>query len=330
MIVVKEVIDMSRNYFPYITEMVDEKAKTNEVFIDAHFQAVMMLSLYGFLTHYGENFLPLIQKAFYECQFYFTEKPLSQLLLEQKITEQNFANFSDEDGQIALFCPKDMYYFDKSGKAIYEKRPLKIFCSCYNCDANELLIAFSHEFYHLLKSYYHTHYLESDSSYVIRSGLHYFTGTHYQQEVIEDTKNEILDEVITIFQTSDIMREIQKLTVDEITINCARTYFSELELTSLDEPFGYLYSAVMFAPLWDSIGFKTMIEEPLIFGNTEVIENNFNDIVGGDLFTLFSTSLDELESEKASVESFKTAVILVRDIINLYQKNDTFSYKKKR
>lgn len=330
MIVAKEVIIMNKGYFQYITEMVEEKTKINEGCIDSRFQAVMMLSLYGFLAHYGNSFLPLIQKVFYECEFYFTDGPLSQLLLEKQITEQNFGNFSDEDGQIALFCPQDMYYFDKSGKAIYEKRPLKIFCSSSNCNANELLIAFSHEFYHLLKSYYHTQSLENDTSYVIRSGLHYFTGTQHQQEVIESTKNEILDEVITIFQTSDIMLEVQKLKEEELPTNCIRSYFKELELTTLDEPFGYAYSVVMFAPLWESTSFKDMIEEPLIFGNTEEIEHHFNTIVGSELFSLFSSSLDELESEDASVDSFKTAVVLVRDIINLYQKNDAFSYKKKR
>lgn len=330
MIVTKVVIIMSKDYFQYITEMVNQKAKINGSVIDSRFQAVMMLSLYGFLAHYGSNFLPLIQKAFYECQFYFTDEPLSKLLLEQQITEQNFGNFSDDDGQIALFCPQDMYSFDKSGNAIYEKRPLKIFCSSSNCNANELLIAFSHEFYHLLKSYYHTHYLENDSSYVIRSGLHCFMGTLQQQEVIERNKNEILDEVITTFQTSDIMLEVQKLKEDELPTDSMHSYFKELELKSLDEPFGYVYSAVMFAPLWESASFKTMIEEPLIFGNIEEIEQHFNTIVGNELFSLFSSSFDELESEDASVDSFKTAVVLVRDIINLYQKNDTFSYKKKR
>ena len=147
--------------------------------------------------------------------------------------------------------------------------------------------------------------------------------------IYESQQAEILDEVINVFQTSDIMKEIKQLTHSKNLSYSLEEYLKTLDFDTLDEPFGYTSAAIMLDSLWNRTHFKEQIKKPLVIGNISVIKKHFNTMVGDDLFTSFADSFDELENPQATEESFKNAVQFIRDTTKLYQLHESFCYKKR-
>ena len=139
----------------------------------------------------------------------------------------------------------------------------------------------------------------------------------------------MLDEVINVFQTSDIMKEIKQLMRSRSLSYSLQEYLKTLDFDTLDEPFGYTSAAIMLDSLWNRTHFKEQIKKPLVIGNISVIKKHFNTMVGDDLFTSFADSFDELENPQATEESFKNAVQFIRDTTKLYQLHESFCYKKR-
>lgn len=228
----------------------------------------------------------------------------------------------------AISTSNQLYYFDKDGRCVFEQDPPKLFCSTLGVSQNDLLNIFTHELNHLLKSRIKSHGRIGTNGYWLRNGLHYFTSYLQDRFIYESQQAEMLDEVINVFQTSDIMKEIKQLDSYRFSYPL-QSYLRTLDFESLDEPFGYTLTATMLEQFWRNTNFKEQIKRPLILGNLSIIEEDFNRMVEDDLFSSFADSFDELENPQATEESFTNAVLFIRDTTKIYQLHENFSMKRK-
>lgn len=286
------------------------------------------VSLAGCLLYYGKWILPILQNLVLESEFFIESRPLEDIVRDHQ--KQNMTFFTEDSFTecLATSTSNYLYYFEKDGTCIFEQDYPRLFCSTLEDNPNDLLNSFTHEVNHLLKSRLKSHGKIDSNGYWLRNGIRYFTSYAQDGFIYEVQQAEILDEVINVFQTSDIMKEIKQF------ISCRfpyslQPYLKTLDFESLDEPFGYTLTATMFDTFWRKTNFKEQIKKPLVMGDIPIIEENFNQMVENDLFSSFADSFDELENPQATVESFKDAVLFIRDTTKIYQLKENFSAKRK-
>lgn len=290
---------------------------------------MMVVSLTGFLFYYGKWVLPILQDLVLESEFIIESRPLEDIIRDHQKHDMTFFLEDSFTDCPAISTSNQLYYFEKDGTCIFEQDYPRLFCSTLEANPNDLLNIFTHEINHLLKSRLNSHGKIDSNGYWLRNGIHYFTSYSQDGFIYEVQQAEILDEVINVFQTSDIMKKIKLLTKHgDFPFSC-QPYLNTLNFESLDEPFGYTLAATMLDSFWRETNFKEQIKKPLVFGNISIIENNFNQMVEEELFSSFADSFDELENPQATEESFKNAVAFIRDTTKIYQLHEKFSTKRK-
>ena len=286
------------------------------------------VSLTGFLLYYGKWVLPILRDLVFESDFFIESRPLKEIIEDHQDQEMKIFSEDDFTECPAISTSNQLYYFDKDGRCVFEQAPPKLFCSTLGVSQNDLLSVGSHELNHLLKSRIKSHGRIGTNGYWLRNGLHYFTSYLQDRFIYESQQAEMLDEVINVFQTSDIMKEIKQLDSYRFSYPL-QSYLRTLDFESLDEPFGYTLTATMLEQFWRNTNFKEQIKRPLILGNLSIIEEDFNRMVEDDLFSSFADSFDELENPQATEESFTNAVLFIRDTTKIYQLHESFSMKRK-
>ena len=286
------------------------------------------VSLTGFLLYYGKWVLPILRDLVFESDFFIESRPLKEIIEDHQDQEMKIFSEDDFTECPAISTSNQLYYFDKDGRCVFEQAPPKLFCSTLGVSQNDLLNIFTHELNHLLKSRIKSHGRIGTNGYWLRNGLHYFTSYLQDRFIYESQQAEMLDEVINVFQTSDIMKDIKQLDSYRFSYPL-QSYLRTLDFESLDEPFGYTLTATMLEQFWRNTNFKEEIKRPLILGNLSIIEEDFNRMVEDDLFSSFVDSFDELENPQATEESFTNAVLFIRDTTKIYQLHESFSMKRK-
>ena len=256
------------------------------------------VSLTGFLLYYGKWVLPILRDLVFESDFFIESRPLKEIIEDHQDQEMKIFSEDDFTECPAISTSNQLYYFDKDGRCVFEQDPPKLFCSTLGVSQNDLLNIFTHELNHLLKSRIKSHGRIGTNGYWLRNGLHYFTSYLQDRFIYESQQAEMLDEVINVFQTSDIMKEIKQLDSYRFSYPL-QSYLRTLDFESLDEPFGYTLTATMLEQFWRNTNFKEQIKRPLILGNLSIIEEDFNRMVEDDLFSSFADSFDELENPQA-------------------------------
>lgn len=286
------------------------------------------VSLTGFLLYYGKWVLPILRELVFESDFFIESRPLKEIIEDHQYQEMKIFSEDDFTECPAISTSNQLYYFEKDGRCIFEQDHPKLFCSTLGVSQNDLLNIFTHELNHLLKSRIKSHGRIGTNGYWLRNGLHYFTSYLQDRFIYESQQAEMLDEIINVFQTSDIMKEIKQLDSYRFSYPL-QSYLRTLDFESLDEPFGYTLTATMLEQFWRNTNFKEQIKRPLILGNLSIIEEDFNRMVEDDLFSSFADSFDELENPQATEESFTNAVLFIRDTTKIYQLHESFSMKRK-
>lgn len=277
-----------------------------------------ILSCYGLLSKFGENYTPLIENLFQNTNFYTENKTLQEILLENNTLSHIPVELETENTSIiAVSFFSDDLFFNEYGKVIHKKTNPKIFCSTLTQSKNDILNVFTHEASHLIKGAINNVTKEPYNSFTIRCGLNTVKYYIENEDIYTLNKNRTLDEIINVFQVSDIMSEIKKLTPEELPKE-ARSYFQELDLNTLDDPYGYDFFHDICLPLWQNEHFKTNIEDHIITGELDEIANDFDKIVDSPLFEDFSYYLDCIEIKIENNEEIYELVEWIISTIKIY------------
>ncbi len=174
-----------------------------------------------------------------------------------------------------------------------------------------------HEFSHLIKAFFNSYSYNPTGYLKIRNGLNIYESW---PDGSEKKTNLIFDEVINSLQTKDMTQNIKNLNSSIFTKE-EKNFFENLDLNYLSEIQGYEDISHLFENIWQYEDFKNVFENDLIIGNISNIENNFNNLIGINLFKKLSKALDLFyyHEDKISAQLIKNTIILLE--ITLKEKN---------
>lgn len=259
---------------------------------------LLVIGCYALLSKFGELYSPIVEKVMLNTDFYIGKKPLS-LLLEEGGIEAEDAFRGDEyyDNELtvtAISSPGVYLSISEVGTIIFERDTPAIFCTTIDEDATTVLNAFVHEASHLVKSTVNVVYSDSPTHFLIRNGLNIFGYSFEKDTPVEPSDNSMLDEVINVLQTSDMMKAVKELNGCPMKKE-VEDFYKELDLDRIDLLYGYDELTSFVLPLWSNDYFRSSIEDNIVIGKIDRIRNDFDSIMGHNSFHYYSTYLDYID-----------------------------------
>lgn len=259
---------------------------------------LLVMGCFALLSKFGGEYLPIVEKVMLETNFYIGKKPLSELLNEGSISAEDAfrgEEFYDTEVTVtAISSPGVMLWINDDGKIMMEKDTPAIFCTTIDGDATTILNAFVHEVAHLIKSTVNVVYSDSPKHFLVRNGLNIFGLSFERNSPLEPNDNSMLDEVINVLQTSDMMRAVKELNGSFMSDEVFR-FYRELDLDRIDLLYGYDELTSFVLPLWSNDYFRSSIEDNIVIGRIDRIKNDFDSIMGANSFHYYSTYLDYID-----------------------------------
>lgn len=294
------------------------------------YYGLLVLSCYALLTKF-ENYIDIIDHRFQTTQFYIENEPIDKLLLRTGNTVMmNDINIKTLERVLGLSNSGNVFLLNKNQKLVRAKQGNgEVLCTItgdYNQDLNTLI----HELSHLIKSFMNSIFIAGKDTAITRNGLSVIERVRVNGGYQVFEKNTILDEVVNVLQTSEMLKEIANLD-QEMMDEEIQQVFQRLNLKTLgNETSGFAEEINLFMPLWNNEHFKEMIENNIVDGNLDKIEKDFNTAIGDlNIFRPFSDSFD-IMYHSTGIEK-QTRIDYVTSIIQLYNRmrpNPTFSKKK--
>lgn len=259
---------------------------------------LLVIGCYALLSKFGELYSPIVEKVMLNTDFYIGKKPLS-LLLEEGGIEAEDAFRGDEyyDNELtvtAISSPGVYLSISEVGTILFERETPAIFCTTVDEDATTVLNAFVHEASHLVKSTVNVVYSDSPTHFLIRNGLNVFGYSFEKDTPVEPSDNSMLDEVINVLQTSDMMKAVKELDGCPMKKE-VENFYKELDLDRIDLLYGYDELTSFVLPLWSNDYFRSSIEDNIVIGKIDRIRNDFDSIMGHNSFHYYSTYLDYID-----------------------------------
>ena len=280
------------------------------------------------LGKYGDTFLSLVEKVFNESNFVISDDNVLKLAEEMGINEFSFADLDSNELKFidGLSFNGIHYYFNYDGKVNKDFSNPVVIISSIGMNNNILLNTFIHEVNHLIKSQIDAEFCEEFNFYSVRCGLSLYEVNYSNGILIDNNLFNTLDEIINVYQTTDMMIYLEELKDLNFNDNIGK-FLSMIDYSSLDLLSGYNGLVEVFNDLWDNDEFRNIVEDDIITGNLDNIVNNFNNIMGRDCFLEFSNLCDEFACVE-SVEEYKSFENDVNLIINEFNIKTSYQYKK--
>lgn len=261
---------------------------------------LLVLGCFALLSKFGEEYFPIVEKVMMETEIHISDKSLKVMLQDTDIDiEYGFDEEElNEDDMVVTAVSMPGYQLDLSdtGSILYRKRIPAIYCSTKEENNNTILNAFVHEASHLVKSTINNISQNKNNSFLLRNGLNIFGYCISEGQLCSRNDNSMLDEVINVLQTADLMRNVQKLKGMKLSSK-VKIFYDDLDLDELDNMYGYGYTELseFVRPLWSVEDFKNSVEGNVVIGRLDRIQNEFDEVLGKGSFHLYSTYLDYID-----------------------------------
>lgn len=259
---------------------------------------LLVMGCYALLSKFGELYSPVVEKVMLETDFFIGKKPLSELLVEGGIEPEDAFRgeefYDTELAVTAMSSPGVYLYINENGTIVFERETPSIFCTTLDEDATTILNAFVHEASHLVKSTVNVVYSDSPKHFLLRNGLNIFGYSFEKDSPLEPSDNSMLDEVINVLQTADMMGAVKELNGSPMS-DTVFNFYKELDLDRIDLLYGYDELTSFVLPLWSNNYFRSSIEDNIVIGRIDRIRNDFDSIMGHNSFHLYSTYLDYID-----------------------------------
>ena len=258
---------------------------------------LLVMGCFALLSKFGDEYLPIVEKVMLETDFHIGNKPLSELLNDGGIAAEDAfrgEEFYDTEMTVTAISSPGIDLWVEDGKIMMEKETPAIFCTTIDGDATTILNAFVHEVAHLIKSTVNVVYSDSPKHFLVRNGLNIFGLSFEKNSPLEPNDNSMLDEVINVLQTADMMRAVKELNGSPMSDEVLR-FYRELDLDRIDLLYGYDELTSFVLPLWSNDYFRSSIENNIVIGRIDRIRNDFDSIMGANSFHYYSTYLDYID-----------------------------------
>ena len=286
---------MEENYI-LAKQVVDKKFDSSN-----DFYYMFICSLFGLFMKYPDE-KNLVIKAFNDTRIIIEDKTVLEIQDEHNLQLINQEELDVQDETVCMnhgvsdlgFC----IAIENDKLVITKERPI-IICSSKTCNNTDLINVFTHELNHIIKGQINAHgsgYDKDVSSCYTRCGLVYNTYLYNKDSDIleEEEYYSILDEVINVFQTRDIMKYILMLD-GVVPDNNFQKYFDSLDKNEIIQLNGYDKCCELFSRIWRNKLLREILERHLIDGELESISIDFDDTVGIECFDLMADYFDDLD-----------------------------------
>ena len=265
------------------------------------FYYMYICSLFGLLMKYPD-YKDLIRDVFINTRIIIEDKTVLEIQDEYDLQLIKQEELDVQDADVCINHGVSDLGFGVSltnGKLeITDEKPTLV-CSSKTVNPTDLLNVFTHELNHIIKGQLKAYGSRDDediSFCFTRCGLSYTSFTYNKNTdiLLEDEYYSILDEVINVFQTKDIMFSI--LTLDGIVPDTDfQKYFDTLDKDELVKVNGYEKCCELFSKIWKNPTLKELLEEHLVDGELDEIANDFNNTVGIECFDVMADYFDDLD-----------------------------------
>lgn len=248
------------------------------------YREMFIVGLYGLLCKYNK-YAKLIWTLFMQVENYIEDKSLREIIDENNLElEPN----SEEDDD-ALSSSIHTFITDQNNNLCHILEKPVIVCS--NTGTNKehimlLLNSWCHEMQHILKGVINAYKIDNSYTYKsigqLRTGIAIFT--YELNKDIENlyitSKYNLLDEAINTIQTTEVIEYAISLT-DIVFDEDIKKFLKELT-TYENNDYGYDIITQQVRKLWAVDEFKIIIENNIVQGDIEKIENSFNNIMNDE------------------------------------------------
>ena len=277
---------------------------------------ILVLALSTLLYKYKDK-KELIESIFKEVDIYIEKDSISDILKKNNIEIVEFGDSIDDMG----ISHNGYDFIFENNKVIISRGKPFIICNS-SCNNTELLNTFIHEFNHLIKFSNETSKLDKPE-YTIRNGIGYFRCIYNPKTDIlyEYDYYHVLDEVINVIETTEMMENIGLLPIDNL----------DIDKSLLSEDMSYELCVYLIRPLWDNPKFRSLIEDNIIDGSIDTIIRSFNDTLGDNSFERLADYLDDLQDLEDANNTKKKYYRLIKNIkkmVKEYNRKTINIYKK--
>lgn len=280
---------------------------------------ILVLALSTLLYKYNGK-KDLVESIFKDVDIYIEKDSILNVLKKNNIEIVDFGDNEDSVDDMGISHNGYDFIFENNKVIISKGKPF-IICNP-NCNNTELLNTFIHEFNHLIKFSNETSKLDKPE-YTIRNGIGYFRCIYNPKTDIlyEYDYYHVLDEVINVIETTEMMKNIELLPIDDL----------DIDRSLLSEDMSYELCVDLIRPLWDNPKFRNLIEDNIIDGSIDTIIRSFNDTLGENSFERLADYLDDLqylEDANNTKKKYYRLIKNIKNMVNEYNRKTINIYKK--
>lgn len=286
---------MEENYL-LAKKIVSEKFNSND-----EYYYLYICALFGFFMKYPD-YKELIIKVFRDTRIIIENKPIFEIQKNYDLSLISEEDLKEQDLSVCSYhgvSDTGFGYYIEDGiiKSIMDK-PIVV-CSSYDYSPALLLNAFVHEMNHILKgtvNSYGSKLEDNVSECYTRSGFSYaYFSYDRDTDILTQTEfYSVLDEVVNVFQTTEILEYILMLD-GTVPDDGLQRYIDLLDKDEMKKNNGYDKCCGVFKRVWDKQVLKEILEEHLIDGDLSEISVKFDEAVGRECFDRIADSLDDLD-----------------------------------
>ena len=292
---------------------------------------MILIALTTLLYKY-KDYTFLVEKIFNETDIIIEKDSIRNILKKENIDVLSFEEEKDkiDEGINTTYGISSLGYTFIIDNYELVKHKDKPFIACTSkCSETTLLNSFIHEFNHLVKSSLNT--LESgDLTYSIRCGIGCYKCRYDVEEgtLREEDYYDSLDEAINVMQTTEMMKTIELLQIDDPSV---KKYLDSLDKEDMVKDSGYDICVETIRPLWNNPKFRNLIEDNIIEGNINNIITSFDSVLGEGTFNKFADYIDDLDLlGDFNKNKLKITILqrIIGNIINKYNNKTYYTYHK--
>ena len=269
---------------------------------DYKYFALVTLGLCALLYKYKEHYDD-VADLFNRMDIYLDNDSVLNIIKKNKIEAVDYDDDEDEKFNNDNIASDALSYEGHSCRIIDGKACLVTSNPTIIMDirANKTVVLnnFIHEFNHLVKNIVDgCHLLDDKLGIEIRSGINYYIWSY---DIEEDCVSEAicfcaLDEVINVFQTTEMMESL--LMLDGIIPDeDVAKHYNELDEELMHDDVGYERVTKEVKPLWENPEFHDLIDDNIYDGNLFAIIEGFDNIMGESSFDRFASYVNAYNDE---------------------------------